>query len=104
MCCLFGFVDYGHKLSRKQRHQLLTVLSTCCEERGTQSSQLRMLIVPIRQGDVDGRQLKAFQDNPELLTTHMFYFLQWVGEHGDEIISGIVFLLSARKYLSKVNR
>ncbi len=89
MCCLFGFVDYGHKLSRKQRHQLLTVLSTCCEERGTQSSQLRMLIVPIRQGDVDGRQLKAFQDNPELLTTHMFYFLQWVGEHGDEIISGI---------------
>lgn len=56
---------------------------------GTQSSQLRMLIVPIRQGDVDGRQLKVFQDNPELLTTHMFYFLQWVGEHGDEIISGI---------------
>lgn len=56
---------------------------------GTQSSQLRMLIVPIRQGDVDGSQLKVFQDNPDLLTTHMFYFLQWVGEHGDEIITGI---------------
>ena len=38
MCCLFGFVDYGHKLSRKQRHQLLTVLSTCCEERGTDAT------------------------------------------------------------------
>lgn len=38
MCCLFGFVDYGHKLSRKQRHRLLTVLSTCCEERGTDAT------------------------------------------------------------------
>lgn len=38
MCCLFGFVDYGHKLSRKQRHRLLTVLSSCCEERGTDAT------------------------------------------------------------------
>ena len=38
MCCLFGFVDYGHTLSRKQRHRLLTVLSTCCEERGTDAT------------------------------------------------------------------
>lgn len=38
MCCLFGFVDYGHQLSRKQRSQLLTVLSTACEERGTDAT------------------------------------------------------------------
>lgn len=38
MCCLFGFVDYGHQLSRKVRHQLLTVLSTACEERGTDAT------------------------------------------------------------------
>ena len=38
MCCLFGFVDYGHQLSRKARHRLLTVLSTACEERGTDAT------------------------------------------------------------------
>lgn len=38
MCCLFGFVDYGHKLSRKQRSRLLSILSTACEERGTDAT------------------------------------------------------------------
>lgn len=38
MCSLFGFVDYGHQLSRKQRHRLLTILSTACEERGTDAT------------------------------------------------------------------
>lgn len=38
MCCLFGFVDYGHQLSRKQRSRLLSVLSTACEERGTDAT------------------------------------------------------------------
>ena len=38
MCGLFGFVDYGHQLARKQRSRLLTVLSTACEERGTDAT------------------------------------------------------------------
>lgn len=38
MCCLFGFVDYGHQLSRKARHRLLSVLSTACEARGTDAT------------------------------------------------------------------
>jgi glucosamine 6-phosphate synthetase-like amidotransferase/phosphosugar isomerase protein len=38
MCCLFGFVDYGHQLSRKQRSRLLSILSTACEERGTDAT------------------------------------------------------------------
>ncbi len=38
MCCLFGFVDYGHKLSRKQRAKLLTALSIASEERGTDAT------------------------------------------------------------------
>ena len=38
MCSLFGFTDYGHQLSRKARHRLLTVLSTACEERGTDAT------------------------------------------------------------------
>lgn len=35
MCCLFGFIDYSHKLTRKQRLRLLSTLSTACEARGT---------------------------------------------------------------------
>ena len=38
MCCLFGFLDYGHKLTRKQRSRLLSALSTTCEERGTDAT------------------------------------------------------------------
>lgn len=38
MCCLFGFVDYGHKLTRKQRLRLLTALSVASEERGTDAT------------------------------------------------------------------
>lgn len=38
MCCLFGFVDYGHQLSRKARHRLLSVLSAACEDRGTDAT------------------------------------------------------------------
>lgn len=38
MCCLFGFVDYGRKLSRKQRSKLLTALSIASEERGTDAT------------------------------------------------------------------
>lgn len=38
MCCLFGFVDYGHKLSRKQRSILLSALSVASEERGTDAT------------------------------------------------------------------
>lgn len=56
---------------------------------GTQSSQLRMLVVPISKGDINGDLLKEFQDNPLLLSTHMFNFLKWAGEHGDSIISFI---------------
>lgn len=48
MCCLFGFVDYGHQLSRKARHRLLSVLSTACEARGTDATGIAY--------NVDGRQ------------------------------------------------
>ena len=38
MCCLFGILDYGHKLSRKEKTQILSVLSVACEERGTDAT------------------------------------------------------------------
>ena len=38
MCCLFGILDYGSKLSRKEKTKLLSVLSVACEERGTDAT------------------------------------------------------------------
>jgi len=38
MCCLFGMVDYGHTLSTKRKGQILTVLATECEARGTDAT------------------------------------------------------------------
>ena len=38
MCCLFGILDYGHKLSRKEKTKNLTVQSEACEERGTDAT------------------------------------------------------------------
>ncbi len=38
MCCLFGFHDYGHNLTQKQRTLLLKTLATACEERGTDAT------------------------------------------------------------------
>ena len=38
MCCLFGFIDYGHKLTLKQRNRLLSILATACEARGTDAT------------------------------------------------------------------
>lgn len=48
MCCLFGFVDYGHQLTRKQRSRLLSVLSVACEDRGTDATGIAY--------NFDGRQ------------------------------------------------
>lgn len=56
---------------------------------GTQSSQNRMLIVPISKGDINGKLLKQFQDNPLQISTHMGYFLEWAGKNGDAIIDFI---------------
>ena len=38
MCCLFGILDYGGKLSRKEKTKILSVLSIACEERGTDAT------------------------------------------------------------------
>lgn len=38
MCCLFGMVDYGHRLSGKQKTRLLRQLSVQGEERGTDAT------------------------------------------------------------------
>lgn len=54
---------------------------------GSQSSLLRCLVLPIHKGDIDGKKLKRYQDNPLLLQTHFYYFLDWCGTNGDRIIA-----------------
>lgn len=49
MCCLYGFIDYCHKLTRKQRLRLLSTLSTACEERGTDATGIAY--------NLDGKQV-----------------------------------------------
>ena len=38
MCCLFGMIDYGGQLSRKQKSKILSALSIAAEERGTDAT------------------------------------------------------------------
>ncbi len=38
MCCLFGMMDYGNNLTPRQRTKILSVLSVCCEVRGTDAT------------------------------------------------------------------
>ena len=56
---------------------------------GSQSSLLRSLCLSISKGDIDGAKLRYFQNNPDLITTHMSRFLAWVGAHGGEMIEHI---------------
>lgn len=67
-------------------------LSCCCvvtgeDTGGSQSSLLRCLVLAIQKGDIDGKKLKRYQDNPLLLQTHFYYFLDWCGANGDRIIA-----------------
>ncbi len=45
---------------------------------GSQSSQLRCLLVNVKQGDYDGEKLAYFQENPLVLSTHLFWFIRYV--------------------------
>ena len=38
MCCLFGFIDYNHNLSGKQKNRLLRSLASAADERGTDAA------------------------------------------------------------------
>ena len=43
MCCLFGFYDYGHNLSAKQKSRLVSALSVAAEVRGTDATGIAYL-------------------------------------------------------------
>lgn len=43
MCCLFGFYDYGHSLSTKQKSRLVSALAVAAEVRGTDATGIAYL-------------------------------------------------------------
>ena len=43
MCCLFGFYDYGHSLSAKQKSRLVSALAVAAEARGTDATGIAYL-------------------------------------------------------------
>ena len=43
MCCLFGFYDYGHSFSAKQKSRLVSALSVAAEVRGTDATAIAYL-------------------------------------------------------------
>lgn len=38
MCCLFGLIDYGHSFTGREKNQMLSVLASACEARGTDAT------------------------------------------------------------------
>lgn len=66
----------------------------CClitgeDSGGSHSTLLRCLTIPIKKGDIDGRRLKFYQDNPDYLRTHLYHFLEWAGLNGDALVDFI---------------
>ena len=62
MCCLFGILDYGGKLSRKEKTKILSALSVACEERGTDATGIAYN---------SGRSLKVYK---RPLPAHLLWF------------------------------
>lgn len=38
MCCLFGLIDYRHGLTGRKKNQIISVLASACEARGTDAT------------------------------------------------------------------
>lgn len=56
---------------------------------GSHSSYLRCLILAVEKGDIDGHLLEAFQLHPEMISTHLSFFLSYCAAHGNELVDFI---------------
>lgn len=56
---------------------------------GSYSSLLRCLLIPVSRGDIDGARLRTYQENPALFTSEYSYFLPWIAENWDDLVSMI---------------
>lgn len=62
------------------------IVTTAEDLSGSQSALLRCLILRVGLGDINGKKLRRFQENPLLLSSMMYRFASWAGTHGDEIV------------------
>lgn len=53
------------------------------------SSNLRMLIIPVHKGTFDGKSLEPFQRNPELLRDYLAVFIRFLEAKGPELLAGV---------------
>lgn len=54
-----------------------------------QSGTARLLAVPIKQGDINGKKLEVIQNNTALLAQNMAGYLEWLSPQVDDITKGI---------------
>ncbi len=48
---------------------------------GTESSLLRCILIPVKQGDYTGETLASFQADPLILSTHLHYYIKYLEEY-----------------------
>ena len=74
MCCLFGLVDYGNKLSIKNKEKIIRVLSKECEARGTDATGVAYITgnkMTIFKKPLPARKMKfKFNSNPSVIMGH----------------------------------
>lgn len=52
---------------------------------GTESTLLRCVIIEVSKGTFDGKVLAVLQENPLLWSSHLAYFVKYVGQNYDQI-------------------
>lgn len=53
------------------------------------SSNLRMIVLPVRKGTFDGKALEPFQRHPELLRSYAALFIKYLEENGRSLIENM---------------
>lgn len=74
MCCLFGLVDYGNKLSIRNKENIIRVLSKECEARGTDATGVAYMTgnkMTVFKKPLPARKMKfKFNSNPSVIMGH----------------------------------
>lgn len=49
------------------------------------SSNLRLLVIPVKKGTFDGKQLRPFQAHPEILSNYFAQFIAFLSKYGESL-------------------
>lgn len=98
---------FGDSIAKKRSNSTATAVrgnrpcGTCIitgeSTAGSYSSLLRCILVPIERGDIDGKQLRIYQDAPTLWTSNFAHFLLWAGSNWDRLVDKIKADFPARR-------